>query len=146
VLIDEAWRLQTYFCCCGLDWGFAHCVSRNCRRYPAPAGEAFSELYLLDPGQLAQNYPSNIAVGSNYSVYVNVGNHLGSSAYYVIYVKLANDTNQLPNTTLGTPSPLPPLYEYRFSIKDSANWQSLLRFSASSASISANNSQISTRQ
>ena len=79
----------------------------------APGGAAFSELDLLGPEQMAQNYPSNIAVGQNYSVYVNVGNHLGSSGYYVLYVKLANETDQLPNSTIATPSPLQPLYEYR---------------------------------
>jgi uncharacterized membrane protein len=109
-----------------------------------PSGEQFSELYLLGPDQMAQNYPSNIAVGQNYSVYVNVANHMGASAYYALYVKLANATNQLPNTTLGTPSPLAPLYEYRFSIPDSTNWQSLLQFSASKAAIQGNNSQINT--
>ena len=77
----------------------------------APAGERFSELYLLGPEGMAQNYPSNIAVGQNYAVYVNVGNHLGSSAYYVLYVKLANATDQLPNSHLGTPSLIAPLYE-----------------------------------
>ena len=109
-----------------------------------PGGEQFSELYLLGPNQMAENYPSNIAVGQNYSVYVNVGNHVGSSAYYVLYVKLANATNQLPNNSLGTPSPLVPLYEYRFSITDGANWESLLRFSVPNAAISGNNSQINT--
>ena len=109
-----------------------------------PDGEQFSELYLLGPNQMAENYPSNIAIGQNYSVYVNVANHLGSSAYYVLYVKLANSTDQLPNTTLGTPSPLPPLYEYRFSIPDNTNWQSPLQFSASKATIQGNNSQINT--
>ena len=64
-----------------------------------PQGEQFSELYLLGPSQMAENYPHNIAVGQNYSVYVNVGNHLGSSAYYTIYVKLGNQTDQLPNAT-----------------------------------------------
>ena len=109
-----------------------------------PGGEQFSELYLLGPEHMAQNYPSNIAIGENYSVYVNVGNHLGSSAYYVLYVKLANATDQLPNATLGTPSSLPPLYEYRFSIPDNTNWQSLLQFSATKATIQGNNSQINT--
>ena len=47
----------------------------------APDGEQFSELYLLGPERMAQNYPYNIAIGQNYSVYVNVGNHLGSLAY-----------------------------------------------------------------
>ena len=109
-----------------------------------PSGEQFSELYLLGPNQMAQNYPSNIAVGQNYSVYVNVGNHLGSSAYYIIYVKLGNQTDQIPNSTLGTPSPLAPLYEYRFSVQDSQNWTSLLSFSVSKAAIQATNSQINT--
>ncbi len=112
----------------------------------APAGEAFSELYLLGPEQMAQNYPSNIAVGQNYSVYVNVGNHLGSSAYYVLYVKLANATDQLPNATLGIPSPLQPIYEYRFSIKDNTVWQQLLSFKVTDATISPTTSQINTLQ
>ena len=111
-----------------------------------PGGAQFSELYLLGPDNMAANYPSNIAVGQNYSVYVGVGNQLGSSAYYVLYVKLGNQTDQMPNATLGTPSSLQPLYEYRFSIQDSMNWESLLNFSVSNASISGNNSQINTLQ
>ena len=95
---------------------------------------------------MAENFPSNIAVGQNYSVYVGVGNQLGSSAYYVLYVKLANQTDQMPNDTLGTPSSLPPLYEYRFSIQNGMNWESLLSFSVSNASFSENNSQINTFQ
>ena len=79
-------------------------------------------------------------------VYVGVGNQLGSSAYYVLYVKLGNQTDQMPNATLGTPSILQPLYEYRFSIQDSMNWESLFTFSVSNASISGNNSQINTLQ
>ncbi len=111
-----------------------------------PGGEQFSELYLLGPDNMAENYPSNVAVGQNYSVYVGVGNNLGSSAYYVLYVKLGNATDQMPNETLGTPSILQPLYEYRFSIQDSVNWESRLNFSVSYASISGNNSQINTLQ
>jgi len=111
-----------------------------------PGGEQFSELYLLGPNRVAANYPSNITVDQNYSVYVGVGNQLGSSAYYALYVKLANQTDQMPNDTLGTPSSLPPLYEYRFSIQTGINWESPLTFSVSSASISGNSSQINTLQ
>jgi uncharacterized membrane protein len=111
-----------------------------------PGGEQFSELYLLGPDHMAENYPFNIVAGQNYSVYVDVGNQLGSSATYVLYVKLSNQTDQMPNATLGTPSILQPLYEYRFSIQDSVNWESLLNFSVSNASISGNNSQINTLQ
>jgi uncharacterized membrane protein len=111
-----------------------------------PGGEQFSELYLLGPNHMAENFPSNIAGGQNYSVYVGVGNQVGSSAYYVLYVKLANQTDQMPNDTLGSPSLLPPLYEYRFSIQNRVNWESLLNFSVSSATIAGNNSQINTLQ
>ena len=111
-----------------------------------PGGEQFSELYLLGTDQMAENYPFNIVTGQNYSVYVGVGNQLGSSAYYVLYVKFSNQTDQMPNATLGTPSILQPLYEYRFSIPDSVNWESPLNFSVSAASISGNNSQIKTLQ
>jgi len=95
---------------------------------------------------MAANYPFNIAVGQNYSVYIGVGNQLGSSAYYVLYVKFGNETDQMPNATLGTPSILQPLIEYRFSIQDSVNWESLLNFSVANASISGNNPQINTLQ
>ena len=112
----------------------------------APGGAQFSELYLLGPEGTAENYPYDIAVGQNYSVYVGVKNHLGSLAYYVLYVKFGNQTDQMPNSTLGSPSSLVPLYEYRFSIPDSANWEHLLSFSVSHASIQVNNSQINTLQ
>jgi uncharacterized membrane protein len=111
-----------------------------------PGGTQFSELYLLGPDQKAANYPHDIAIGQNYSVYVGVGNQLGASAYYVLYVTLGNETDQIPKATLGTPSSLKPLYEYRFSIQDKMNWEKLLTFSVSSASILENNSQINTLQ
>jgi uncharacterized membrane protein len=113
---------------------------------PAPGDEAFSEIYLLGPEQMAQGYPSNLAVGQNYSVYVNVGNHLGTSAYYVLYIKLGNSTDQLPNSTLGTPSPLQPLYEYRLSIKENTVWQQVFSFEVTDATISSTTSQINTLQ
>jgi uncharacterized membrane protein len=109
-----------------------------------PGEEQFTMLYLLGPNQMAENYPYSIAVGQNYSVSINVGNHLGSSAYYIVYVKLGNQTDQLPNATLGTPSPLQPLYEYRFSIPDNKNSMSLLNFSVINAAISETNSKINS--
>jgi uncharacterized membrane protein len=111
---------------------------------PLPSGEQFSELFLLGPNQMAENYPSNIAAGKDYTVYVNVGNQLGSSAYYLIYVKLGNRTDQFPNATLGTPSPLPPLLEYRFSIQPNQTWQNPMTFSIANAAISSTTSQINT--
>jgi len=111
-----------------------------------PGGEQFSELYLLGPDQMATNYPYNIAVGQNYSVYVGVGNQLGSSAYYTLYVKLGNESDKMPNATLETPSSLPPLYEYSFSIQNGMNWEGHMNFSVYNASIQGTNSQISSIQ
>ncbi|MGD0644640.1 MAG: DUF1616 domain-containing protein [Candidatus Bathyarchaeia archaeon] len=109
-----------------------------------PAGGQFSELYLLGSGPQAENYPFNIAVGQNYSVDVSVGNHLGSSASYVLYVKFQNENDMLPNSTAMTPSPVPPLYEYRFSTADGNTWESPLAFSVSNATISANQAVVET--
>jgi len=111
-----------------------------------PERETFSELYLLGPSHMAANYPFNIAVNRSYSVYAGVGNQLGNSAYYVLYVKFGNATDKMPNATLGTPSPLQPLYEYRFSLQNGKNLETLLTFSVSNATISGNNSQINTLQ
>jgi hypothetical protein len=105
-----------------------------------PSGEKFSELYVLGPGHMAENYPFNVVAGQNYSVYVGVGNHMASSVYYVLYVKFKNQTEPLPNATIGAPSPLQPLYEYRFFIADGETWESSLIFSISDASFSANQS------
>ncbi len=109
-----------------------------------PGGAKFSELFLLGSNQTAENYPYNIAIDQNYSVYVGVGNQLGYSAYYVLNVKLGNETDQMPNDTLATPSSLQPLYSYRFSIQNSMYWKNLLTFSFSNASISGNNSQLNS--
>ena len=109
-----------------------------------PGGEQFSEMYLLGTGQEAQNYPFNIAMGQNYSVDVGVGNHLGSSASYVLYLKFQNENDLLPNSTSMTPSPVSPLYEYRFSIPDGKNWEAPLTFSVSKGTISNNQSVAET--
>ncbi len=103
-----------------------------------------SELYLLGPSHMTENYPFNIETGQNYSVYVGVTNHMGSSVYYVLYLKFRNQTDQLPNATTGMPSPLQPLYEYHFAVQDGENWESLLTFSVSGASFFGDQSFIKT--
>ena len=107
-----------------------------------PGGEQFSELYVLGPGHMAENYPYSVVPGRTYSVYVGVGNHLGSSAFYVLYVMFQNRSDTLPNATTGAPSPSQPLYEYRFAVTDGNVWENFLSFSVSNTSISANQSMI----
>ena len=98
-----------------------------------PVGEAFSELYILGPNQTLTGIPLNIKTNITYSVYLRVGNYLVSSAYYISYVKLRNETEPLPNVTLRTPSSLPPLYEYNMFVKDGQTWESSLTFKINNA-------------
>jgi hypothetical protein len=101
-----------------------------------PGGEAFSELWVLGSEHTAGDYPFNVTAGVNYLVYVDVSNHMGSSAYYVVYVKFRNETGPLPNSTSGTPSVLPSLYEHRVFLEDNGTGEFSLNFSFSDVSFS----------
>jgi hypothetical protein len=107
-----------------------------------PSGEKFSELWVLGPGHMAEDYPFNVTAGVNYLVYVGVGNHMGSSTYYVVYVKFRNETEPLPNVTTGAPSVLAPLYEYRVFLEDNSSSEVSLTFSFSNVSFSGGQSTV----
>ena len=92
------------------------------------SAERFSELWVLGPNHMAEDYPFNVRVGEEYSVFVGVGNHMGSSSYYVLYVKFRNQTQPLPNATASEPSPLPPLYEFQAFVVDGETWEAPLTF------------------
>ena len=92
------------------------------------SGERFSELWLLGPERRAENFPFNVSVNEQNRVYAGVGNHLGKLAYYSLYVKFGNKTQNLPNSTTSEPSPLPPLHEFRFTLSDGKVWETLLTF------------------
>jgi len=97
-------------------------------------GERFSEFWVLGPGHMAEDYPFNIGVNETYHIFVGVGNHMGSSSYYVVYVKFRNQTQPLPNATASVPSPLAPLYENRFFVVDGGTWEAPLSFKVLEAS------------
>ncbi|MGB9959767.1 MAG: DUF1616 domain-containing protein [Candidatus Bathyarchaeales archaeon] len=103
-----------------------------------PEGEKFSELWILGPGHVIENYPFNVMVGESYTVYVGVGNHMGASAYYLLCFKLRNQTEPLPNSTAGTPSPLLPLFAYSVFVEDGKTWEQPLTFSLNSVSFEGN--------
>ena len=107
-----------------------------------PGGERFSELWVLGPGHMAEDYPFNVTADESYSVYVGVENHMGSSAYYAAYVKFRNQSESLPNVTAGTPSPLSPLYEYRVFLEDGETWEAPVTFSFSGISFFENRSLV----
>lgn len=94
--------------------------------------EPFSEIYLLGPDNMVENYPFNIISDKNYSIYVGVNNHLGTPSYYLLCLELRNQTDVESQ----------PLYEYRFIIGDGEKWVRLLNFSLSGSLISSEISQI----
>jgi len=103
-----------------------------------PSGEPFSELFLLDSEKGTQNFPFNIVSGQSYTVYLGVGNHMGEATYYVCDVKLRNQTEFSPNSSLQIASSLPTLYEYRSVIQNGENQTIPLTFSISTTSPTKN--------
>lgn len=101
-------------------------------------GESFSELYILDSMRKIDDYPYNIELGENYSVYIGVGNHEGHSAYYTLYLKLLNQFDKLPDAKANMPSPLKAIYEYSFAVANNQTWENLLSFSIAQGSITTN--------
>ena len=97
---------------------------------PFPEGaERFSEFWLLGPEHMAEGYPFNVRGGEMQGpIYVGAGNHMGSSEYYVVYVKFRNQTQPFPNATVSEPSPLSPLYEFQFFLADGETWEAPVSF------------------
>jgi hypothetical protein len=93
-----------------------------------PGGERFSELYMLGPGRMAEDYPFDVQAGRDYLVYLGVVNHLGGAEYYSVVVKLRNASEPLPNGTSVTPSPLLVLYRYHVFLVEGQSWEGALSF------------------
>ena len=110
---------------------------------PLPGGERFSELWILGSNHMAEDYPSNVAANASYKVYLGVGNHLGDLAYYRIYVKFRNESDLLPNSTAGLPSPLEPVFEYNVFLRNNATWEKELSFSFDGVSFEGNICRVS---
>jgi len=92
------------------------------------SGEGFSELWLLGPEHKAEDYPFNVNNMTQYRIYVGVGNQLGELAYYAVYVKFRNQTQELPNSTASEPSPLDTTYEFHLVLSDREVWEAPLTF------------------
>jgi len=98
-------------------------------------GERFSELWLLGPNHMAEDYPFNVGVNETYRVFAGVGNHMGSSSYYLVYAKFRNQTQPVPDVMASEPSSLPSLCEFRFFVADGETWESLLTFAFQNVSL-----------
>ncbi|HLE75671.1 MAG TPA: DUF1616 domain-containing protein [Candidatus Bathyarchaeia archaeon] len=107
-----------------------------------PEGERFSELWILGSNHMTAGYTFDVAANEKYSVYVGVGNHMKSSAYYAVYVKFKNQAEPLPNDKTETPSPVSPLYTYYVFLQDGDDWEIPMTFSFSGVSFSENRSLV----
>lgn len=111
---------------------------------PASGSGGFSQLWVLGSTQTTSNYPFNVTSGGNNTVYIGVANHLNSVGYYVVEVKLRNQSDSLPDQSLGTPSSLLPLYEESVVLPDSGTWQRQVNFSLSDVSFFGNTCLVGT--
>jgi uncharacterized membrane protein len=94
----------------------------------AGSSESFSEFWLLGPNHAAEHYPFNVSAGEMYSVFVGVGNHMGNSEYYKVYVKFRNINQSAPDSKKGVASSLSPLMEYQFFVGADEIWESPVNF------------------
>lgn len=91
--------------------------------------ERFSELWILGPERMAEGYPFNVTAGERQGpVHIGVRNHMGASQYYLVYAKFRNQTQPLPDVLASEPSPLSPLYEFRFLLADGETWETPMSF------------------
>jgi hypothetical protein len=108
-----------------------------------PEGEKFSELWILGPNRMVEGYPFNVSASALYKVYLGVGNYMGDLEYYTVYVKFRNQTEPLPNSTAGLPSPLEPVLEYHMFLRNNETWEREFSFSFESVSFEGNVSRVS---
>lgn len=93
---------------------------------PFVVEESFSELSILGPTHMAKDYPFNVEVNTEETLFVAVSNHMGESAYYMVYVKFRNQTESSPDNNV--PSSLAPLYDFGFFLLDDEKWEGSVRF------------------
>jgi len=105
-------------------------------------GENFTELWVLGPGHMAEEYPFNVEEGREYLVYVGVGNQMGSTSFYNMRVKFRTQSDPLPNATTETPSPLPTRYEDMVFVEDGGTWETPLNFSFSGVAFSGSQCRV----
>lgn len=94
-----------------------------------PQTEFFTELWLLGPGHMGENYPYNITANQDYSIFLGAANHLGSCAYYAIEIKFRNETQAAPDSLNRTPSSLPSLHRIPFFVADGESYELPITFS-----------------
>lgn len=105
--------------------------------------EPFSELYILGPSHALENIPSNVMAKSLNTIYLGVNNQMGEVASYLIYVKIRNQTEPLPDIIRNSPSSLTPILEYRMILSDNEGWEKEVSFSFDNVLLNGNETIVS---
>ncbi len=93
-----------------------------------PQADNLTEFWLLGSNHDGA-YPNNVTAGQNTRIYLDVSNHLGSCAYYVVEIKFRNQTQSGPDTFKHTGSDLAPLSSLTLFLADNASTELPLDFS-----------------
>jgi hypothetical protein len=94
-----------------------------------PQTNFFTEMWLLGPKHMVENFPFNITSNGNYTIFLGIGNHLGSCAYYSIQVKFRNQTQPAADSFNRTASSLLPLYSISAFVADKEELEIPISFS-----------------
>jgi uncharacterized membrane protein len=95
----------------------------------SPRTDFFTALSLLGPTHIAEGYPYNIAQNTTYTTYIGLANNMGSCGYYLVEVKLRNETQPKADPLTRTSSSQPPLWNITAFVPDKQNWEYPLSFS-----------------
>jgi hypothetical protein len=95
--------------------------------YPQTA--SLTEISLLGANRNAANYPYSIVSNRNYTVFIEISNHLGYIVYYQIQIKFRNETQSAPNSLNGSYSSLSSLYNIGAFVANNENWELPATFS-----------------
>ncbi len=117
---------RTFFAVCSLVLSFFAVTPALNLFVSFSVEEPFSELSILGPAHVAKDYPFDVRVNSEANLFVSVTNHMGESIYYMVYVKLRNQTQSFPSDAM--PSLLAPIYEFRVFLLDGEKWEGTVRF------------------
>jgi uncharacterized membrane protein len=110
---------------------------------PLPQGERFSEIWVLGPNHMIGDYPFDVSQGISYSVFLGVGNRMGSLQYYKVFAKLGNESDSQPDNEAGLPSFLSPVFEYDVFLSDNETWERAVPFSFDGVSFNGNVARVS---
>lgn len=80
--------------------------------------EPFSELGILGPNLKIGDYPRELEVGEPFDLYLYLGNHMGSTQLYRVYVKLGSRDVNVSDTVMY---PVPVLTSYDYCLTDENN-------------------------